>query len=48
MGQRTLPQDPQDLLSPSMLAPHLGQLLWKLTRVVEDCILDVGLMSWFC
>jgi hypothetical protein len=37
----TLPQEPQDLLSPSMLAPHLGQLLWKLTRTVEECILLV-------
>jgi hypothetical protein len=24
-----------------MLAPHLGQLLWKLTRTVVDCILPV-------
>lgn len=37
----TLPQEPQDLLSPSMLAPHLGQLEWKLTRTVVDCILLV-------
>lgn len=35
----TLPHAPHDLLSPSMLAPHLGQLLWKFTRTVVDCML---------
>jgi len=35
----TLPHDPQVLVSPSTLAPHLGQSLWKSTKTVVDCIL---------
>jgi hypothetical protein len=34
----TLPHDPHDLLSPSMVAPHLGQLLCALTRTAVYCI----------
>jgi hypothetical protein len=37
----TLPQDPQVLASPLIPAPHFGQSLWKLTRTVVDCILNI-------
>lgn len=46
-SERTLPQEPQVLVSPLMPAPHLGQLsLWELTMTVVDCILAVCSGSW--
>lgn len=55
MLQLTLPQEPQVLESPLVSAPHLGQLVWKLTMTVVDCMLialmafvSFNLMEGFC